>query len=92
MASANPRSSLRLSICLAIHAGLSVCFAYAYQVRYGLHIDCFDDRGRCFIPGEGVLTSGGAMWGLISLIFAVLATVTLIRLLIAVWRNRTDNL
>lgn len=83
-----PPGLIRRIICLAIHLSFATLFWYAYRIRYGNHIDCFNELGRCYIPGEGVLTTSGAFWGFFALIFGALALWTLIRLGIALWRHR----
>lgn len=47
--------------------GMSLLFEYAYYVRYFKWRDCFNEVGRLYVPGEGVmLEQAGWVWSLLA--------------------------
>ncbi len=75
-----PRYSRRI-IYLLIYLSLIAVFSFAFYDSYYRHLDCFNERGRCFDPETAIVyTEGGMVWGLLAAIFATLAALSLIRL------------
>lgn len=68
---------------LIIYLALTAFFSFAFYDRYYRHIDCFNDDGRCYQSATAtVYTTGGMVWGLFATAFAMLALMSLIRVIV----------
>ena len=67
-------------IAIAFFAALSGASLYAFITRYWLYRDCIHAAASsCLTPEGGNLTSGGMLWGAVSLVFATAAIVLIVR-------------
>lgn len=55
---------------------------YLFFIRYYKWRDCFNELGRCYDPDGSmqVYTTGGSVWGFVSLLFLCVAAMSVVRL------------